>query len=621
MDDLDGDIKEISRKLRKRKEVLGFYRTISGQGFRVLFRCIVVPKNDAEYKQYWEQGKEFLLSIGLKVDENTKDISRASYVCYDPDAYLNQDAKPLRLGAATTKESKGIDLEDLPELLEYVDADSYERWTQTIWAVNREFGDESVEIVREWSKTSDKHTDLEFEKVWGQTPEPSKKPVTMGSVVQWAKEGGWKPPAKSVTKSEEEAEKDAEEKAKTAARVQKHKNLREQKYREWVKTKPQHLHAPLMDNWGEGAEAAGILQYKAASKHLLYVNGQGLKIRDKKGLWHDTETKTGKQFFVGLMRAYRKLLLKELEKLNEPEKIRPTIWRRLNVDEISDRRVKEVVASVATIADLLPANQIIESYDTNQKRVIQFNNGIYDLRDRRMLTEKEVKSGFLNYHEKQGAASPDIWVKLGDPHISEVRDTIAHYGDLPFRYYLHLIRAAGKEAGIIYAQTSDAGKTILAEIWRQGIGVVEIISGSVVVAAGSFDVLEIAMSKNLLVIVEEADKLSSKFKIGKLNEAISGGVVTVNPKMEKMQTVQKIGTVLFTTAGGININWDAQGILPVEDEQGKRSGGRFKGLVNLPEFPLDGRLGAFWGCSRTTRRAEISIERTFFVGLSVARMG
>ena len=197
LDDIEGDVNEISGKLRKRKEILGFYRTIRKKGFRVLFRCIVAPKNDAEYKQYWELAKKFLSSIGVEerfIDKSAKDISRASYLCYDPDAFLNQDAKPLRLGAATTKESKGLSLEDLPELLRYVDADPYHTWTQTIWAVKREYGDESKEIVCEWSETSDKHTDFEFEKVWGQTPEPSEKPVTMGSVIHWAKEGGWEPP-------------------------------------------------------------------------------------------------------------------------------------------------------------------------------------------------------------------------------------------------------------------------------------------------------------------------------------------------------------------------------------------------------------------------------------------
>lgn len=66
-------------------------------------------------------------------------------------------------------------------------------WLGVVLAVHRDYGDPAKEIVREWSKRSDRYTDEGFEHAWAQYDPNHANPVTCKSVFRLARHYGWTP--------------------------------------------------------------------------------------------------------------------------------------------------------------------------------------------------------------------------------------------------------------------------------------------------------------------------------------------------------------------------------------------------------------------------------------------
>lgn len=80
---------------------------------------------------------------------------------------------------------------DLIPLLSYISPDDYEVWTKVGMALKHE--GYSVYDWESWSRTSDKHHPGECEKKWDSFNEAAGEIVTGGTIVTFAKQGGWEP--------------------------------------------------------------------------------------------------------------------------------------------------------------------------------------------------------------------------------------------------------------------------------------------------------------------------------------------------------------------------------------------------------------------------------------------
>ena len=82
------------------------YRTISGEGFRVIFRYsekpvqsvsdYQPPENALSYRAAYRKGNEYFATLcGVDYDGQCGDLTRLSGMAHDPEAYLNTEAMPF----------------------------------------------------------------------------------------------------------------------------------------------------------------------------------------------------------------------------------------------------------------------------------------------------------------------------------------------------------------------------------------------------------------------------------------------------------------------------------------------------------------------------------------------
>ncbi len=89
VDDVD-DINELRKEIIKNKYTYCLFISPSGKGLKLIVKIPIVKDNE-EYKKYWVSISNHYKKI--KVDEGTKDISRACYLSYDENPYLNVDSE------------------------------------------------------------------------------------------------------------------------------------------------------------------------------------------------------------------------------------------------------------------------------------------------------------------------------------------------------------------------------------------------------------------------------------------------------------------------------------------------------------------------------------------------
>ena len=77
--------------LKKNEYIYSAFISPSGKGIKAIIR---IPLGISDYKAYYEAICE---TFDSKIDEKTKDISRICYESYDPDIYINKDAKTWML--------------------------------------------------------------------------------------------------------------------------------------------------------------------------------------------------------------------------------------------------------------------------------------------------------------------------------------------------------------------------------------------------------------------------------------------------------------------------------------------------------------------------------------------
>lgn len=96
-----GGVESLKMKVEKEPHTLLCYKTISGDGLRILFRYeLDMSYSLAQQKQFYPKAfavgnAYYARLLGIETDEKCKNIGRLSGLAYDPDVYLNLEAVPF----------------------------------------------------------------------------------------------------------------------------------------------------------------------------------------------------------------------------------------------------------------------------------------------------------------------------------------------------------------------------------------------------------------------------------------------------------------------------------------------------------------------------------------------
>ena len=113
------NIEEALRKAAADPHSMMVYRTISGEGLRILYKtgtdeesgCSDVSDNLQAYVEFnskaFEKGNGYFSRLlGVKSDRSCKNVGRTSIICHDPDAIYNPDSIAFEIDTATNVDNK-----------------------------------------------------------------------------------------------------------------------------------------------------------------------------------------------------------------------------------------------------------------------------------------------------------------------------------------------------------------------------------------------------------------------------------------------------------------------------------------------------------------------------------
>lgn len=162
IDDIGKNITEIEEKLRKDKYTYAMFRSVSGEGL-----CVVVKIDKRKHKESFSGlAMYYFENYKIVVDNACKDVSRARFVSYDPDAFLNEKSEVFRQYIKEKEYEKGVTENVLAtnSNLEFVISqivrnkinicNNYHDWLKVGFAFANEFGEQGREYFRLISQVS-----------------------------------------------------------------------------------------------------------------------------------------------------------------------------------------------------------------------------------------------------------------------------------------------------------------------------------------------------------------------------------------------------------------------------------------------------------------------------------
>jgi predicted P-loop ATPase len=198
IDEID-DVKSISQRLKADEYTYAIFASVSGNGVAVLFK--IDPKKHEEAFI----GIEFYLAnkYHLQVDKACKDITRARFVSYDPDAYVNEKAEVFKIyrdkkKAAPAKQPRVITgRNDVDFILGQINArqldltnSSYFKYLEIGFAISEEYGEEGRTYFHEVVKYSAKYTYDGAEKQYNRCLKAGGSGVNFATFLHYCKEEG-----------------------------------------------------------------------------------------------------------------------------------------------------------------------------------------------------------------------------------------------------------------------------------------------------------------------------------------------------------------------------------------------------------------------------------------------
>jgi hypothetical protein len=93
LDSLNGDLREVSEKLRQSPYSYAVFISPSGEGLKVVFR---VPADATKHGDSFRAVEQYVRDLtGKQIDQACKDPARLCFLSYDPDPYHNANAQEL----------------------------------------------------------------------------------------------------------------------------------------------------------------------------------------------------------------------------------------------------------------------------------------------------------------------------------------------------------------------------------------------------------------------------------------------------------------------------------------------------------------------------------------------
>jgi hypothetical protein len=201
-DDLDGRADELDEKLRADENVFSFFRSPSNNR-KVIYKLDRSVTDRKEYSGIYTHFLDGLNSrYGFEADKQTSDAARAIFLSYDPDIYINDDAKPLDTSkvpeqlvtSINLKQVAEDDLKDLPSAIAFLKKVKlgYDEWYKCGLALTQ-LGEEGEKYFVDMSINEFYQDSLdEIVAKYNHLLDSSQGEITLASLFGIAKENGYK---------------------------------------------------------------------------------------------------------------------------------------------------------------------------------------------------------------------------------------------------------------------------------------------------------------------------------------------------------------------------------------------------------------------------------------------
>ena len=356
---------------------------------------------------------------------------------------------------------------------------------------------------------------------------------------------------------------------------------------------PDHILAVATGDFDEGYESRCLVEAKAYSSSMLYVQQSGLFIRDEDGFYNQIASQEGMRALARLMdeqrRAFQEYLTAHLS--NDQWKTTRFDVARRKLSYPSHRCIQEVCRTLESVSSL-PTSEVeeCEFHDMNRYRLMMLDNGVIDVNMEpiRLLSFDEIAERKAIRPEVKGRASYKKDAHLeNNKHVDMLGEIILTH-DRPLRYLWHLMVTGGeKEAGYIKAVETNAGKSTMLALMQEATGQLSIADRKIMISGSRFNHLEGMMTKCLLVAIDEADKLD-QLSPHLINSAINSGRVHIEEKYATPIIGRRKANLALVAGGDVSLDWHAQGITPDKDGEG----GRFRSMVTM-SGKMETGLGKF----------------------------
>lgn len=198
LDNLD-DINTSFVSMCKDPHTFAAFRSISGNGL-----CVIFKIEGNKHRETFEALKDYMFeAYKLMMDPSCADVSRARYVSYDPDLYINEGARKFTF---VQKQSERVRHEraeksfyihtnnKFEKLLSIIDKDithDYGRWCRIGFAIAHEFGPSGLEYFQQISRFHGSYDPDTCAKQYEKCLKHANGSVRINSVYHYAKEEGF----------------------------------------------------------------------------------------------------------------------------------------------------------------------------------------------------------------------------------------------------------------------------------------------------------------------------------------------------------------------------------------------------------------------------------------------
>jgi len=206
LDHLGTRLTKAKEKLSSDPHVFACFVSPSGDGLKAVFS---VPPDIERHATAWATAAKRVESLtGIKPDHGD-DVARLCFVSYDPEAHHNPQAEVLEIEAEDTVPAKkprkpthhpaskhstdsADDEAKIKDALCYIPADNYDSWIEMGMALHSWNSQRGLNVWTEWSRTSpEKYDQSGLPKRWSGFESERPGGVTLGTLFEYAKQGGW----------------------------------------------------------------------------------------------------------------------------------------------------------------------------------------------------------------------------------------------------------------------------------------------------------------------------------------------------------------------------------------------------------------------------------------------